>query len=199
MIFDAIWRAEWNRNKVARSYDKGIKDCRKKKDYKGAEEWQQEAASVVGDLDTNLSIMTSRALVREAHKLHVPVPEYTDEESWENFWGSYVLTSKGYAALRTQVRQEYKDRRERWISWVKDVCIPIGGILISLASLMLAYHAVSSKTNDQAKSPVTATSSDRTPCATSVETIPPKPTPQPQLSVKEPTDKEQRKPEPKTH
>lgn len=175
MIFDAIWRAEWNRNKVARSYDKGIKDCRKKKDYKGAEEWEQEAASVVGDLDTNIAIMTSRALVREAHKLHVPVPEYTDEKSWENFWGSYVLTSTAFAALRTQIRQEYKDSRERWISWVKDVCIPIGGILISLASLMLAYHAVSSKTNDQAKqaSPATAT-----PCAAPVETTAPKPLPE---------------------
>ena len=145
MVFDEIWRAEWNRNKTARFYDKKIKKCRANKEFKNAEEWEREASSLVGDLDTNLQIMTSRILVREAHELHLPVPEYSDNQSWENIWGSYVLLPRAYAVLRSQMREERKGRRESITAIIKDIISPIGALIISILSLLIAYAALKLK------------------------------------------------------
>jgi hypothetical protein len=43
--------------------------------------------------------------------------------------------------LRRAIRQE-RERREMWTMVVKDVVVPIGGIVISVLSLMIAWAAL---------------------------------------------------------
>lgn len=142
MILDDIWRTERERNQTEQFYDKLIKKTRNAKKFKEAEEIEEEAAHMVHECETRLNILYSRALVREAWRLRVPVPEHSDKEMWENLFGFVVLTTKGYATVRSDIRKEKKERSERWISLIKDVVIPLGSFLIGILSLLVAYAAL---------------------------------------------------------
>lgn len=47
--------------------------------------------------------------------------------------------------LRKAIRQKQKERREMCVTVVKDIVVPIGGILISIFSLVIAYAALKLK------------------------------------------------------
>ena len=145
MIFDELWRKERVCSKLTKKYDKEINRLRRAGD--DAEAVEQEASSVLGDAEVDLRLARSRALVRQAIRLHIPLPQHSDNESWDNFYGVTMLTTKGYAEVRKSIRQEKKERREMWTALVKDVFVPLGGIVISIISLLIAYAALKIKTH----------------------------------------------------
>lgn len=88
----------------------------------------------------------SRQLIRTANRLGLPVPE--GDESWtSSFHGKFGkhLTVAAQVELRQAIRQEQKELREKWMGMVKDVVVPLGGIVISILSLLIAYSALHMK------------------------------------------------------
>jgi histidinol phosphatase-like enzyme len=142
MIFDELWRQQRACRKSEKFYKKAIQKLLKAGKQKEAQEMEEEASFIVGDCHRDLGFAVTRAIVKEAQYLRVPLPEYSDKESWDNFYGYWTLNPKAYDDLRKRIRQERKERREIWISWVKDVIAPLGGIAISIISLLIAYAAL---------------------------------------------------------
>ena len=154
MIFDEIWRKELKCRKLAKSYDKEIRKFHEAKDYESEQQLEAEASTEIQYCEAEIQLAASRALARDARRLNVPLPVYSDAAMWEKVLGEfYALTPQGYADLRTAIRQERKERREVWMAWIKDVVVPIGGIVISILSLMIAYAALKIGTaKEQARS-----------------------------------------------
>ena len=86
-------------------------------------------------------------LLKLADHLGLPTPPYGDEEAWELDENkiSHHLRLKAQTQLRKDIRQEQKERREMWTMVVKDIIAPIGGIIISVLSLLIAYAALKLK------------------------------------------------------
>jgi hypothetical protein len=86
----------------------------------------------------------SEMLRSKAQRLNIPVPP---ESQWETD-GEHNpiklphMTPAMQTDLRRAIRQEQRERREMWTIVVKDVVVPIGGILISVLSLMIAWAAL---------------------------------------------------------
>lgn len=88
-------------------------------------------------------------LVRVANHLGLPTPSYTDAASWEHDttdkYTPHHLTPAAQTQLRQAIRQEKKERREMVTSIINDIISPIGGIIISILSLLVAYLALKLK------------------------------------------------------
>jgi hypothetical protein len=147
MIFDEIWKMQRRLNKLNKAYLKRVESLRR--DHKQTEEeidmLMDDERNAVNELSININYAQSDALVDAAYSLKVPMPARTDEESWNEFFGRPYLTNKGYSDLRSKIRQERKDRRETVTAIVKDIISPIGALIISILSLLIAYAAVKLK------------------------------------------------------
>ncbi|NKL61893.1 hypothetical protein U8Q06_01925 [Rhizobium beringeri] len=91
-----------------------------------ASEYEDEAAEI-----------RSSRLVRRALRLSLPIP--TKHEGSEHWWqsrtlGTWALTDVGFAELRRAVRLEEKERRDVWLA--------LGGMLVSILSLVVAIIAL---------------------------------------------------------
>lgn len=133
-------------NKMTRAYHTKVESLRKQ------DHTQQQVALMIADdeaelseLDMNISIAHSDALVRRARHLKVPIPSHSDKDAWDDFFGPTILTPKAYADLRSKIRQERKERRETVTAIVKDIISPLGALIISIMSLLIAYAALKLK------------------------------------------------------
>jgi hypothetical protein len=104
-----------------------------------------EALSVQNEVDK----FYTKRLIKTANHLGLPMPSLNDESSWEadidNKRTHHHLTRAAQAQLRNDIRQEQKERREEWTAIIKDLVVPIGGIIISVLSLLIAYAALKLK------------------------------------------------------
>jgi hypothetical protein len=147
MIFDEIWRMERRQNRRTKIFFKQIEVL--KKDYKKTPEQidiiTEEAGIRLNELSLHLDYAKSDAIIKEAYRLKVPTPSKTDKEAWDDFFGRPYLTNRGYSDLRSKIRQERKERRETATAIVKDIISPLGALIISILSLMIAYAALKLK------------------------------------------------------
>jgi hypothetical protein len=96
-------------------------------------------------LEEELMFERGRNLMWDAERWGLPIPSHSDEGSWT---GGIVhrqmkfLSLEAQATLRKEIRLEKKEYRETWTALIKDVLVPIGGIVISVLSLMIAYAAL---------------------------------------------------------
>lgn len=137
MIFDEIWRLEWKRNNLQRSYDKDIKKCKKAKNHHRADELDQEAAHFYSGATDQINALRSQKLVKKAIDLKIPTPDYSDETSWTNWYYGYVLTDKAYDELRARIMKFTDYRLEHRMRWVKLVLIPIGTFILGIITTYL--------------------------------------------------------------
>jgi hypothetical protein len=135
-----LWAKQWKRDKLQRFYDKGIKKLRQKKKYRDADEWEAEAAHFVGEADEELSFLRSLKLTKRARRLQVPLPDYSDKQAWDNSWNRYILTPKGYDALRDAIRKEEAERLKHGMRLWREVLIPIGMFLLGVLGTYLAMR-----------------------------------------------------------
>jgi hypothetical protein len=140
MIFDELWRKEWKRDKLQRFYDKGVKRLQKKNQYREADEWESEAAHFVGEANEELSFLRSLKLTKRARKLQIPLPDYSDKQAWDQSWSRYILTPKGYEALRGAIRKEEAERLKHGMRLWREVLIPIITLLIGIIGTYLAMR-----------------------------------------------------------
>jgi hypothetical protein len=101
--------------------------------------------NTLSQLEVDIVYAESDALIAKAAKLKVPSPPKNDEESWNTFYGVPYLTHAGYAKLRSRIRQEKKERREAITAIIKDIISPLGALIISILSLLIAYAALKFK------------------------------------------------------
>lgn len=104
-----------------------------------------EERNTLNNLQVEITYAESDALLEQAARLKVPRPAKNDAESWDTFYGSAYLTHAGYDKLRARIRQERKERREAITSIIKDIISPLGALIISILSLLIAYAALKLK------------------------------------------------------
>lgn len=91
-----------------------------------------------GMLQRRIHEALSEYLIAKAHRLVIPLPEWTNS----NFWSvnidtdEHVLTRAGINELRSAIRAEEKARQERVLAWVPAI-IGILGAMIGLAAILV--------------------------------------------------------------
>jgi hypothetical protein len=138
MILDKLWRLRWKRDRYSRKMDRAI---RKSKNHEERESLISEVMQEVSLYDDEVSLAETMALRRQAERIGVPVPQFSDKTSWEQGYNPAIsyLAANARAALRGAIRHE---RRERWefvALFVKDLTAPVVAILASIVSLILAW------------------------------------------------------------
>jgi len=154
MIFDELWRKQWQRDRLQRLYDRDVKRALKRNDYKAAESIREEAAHFLNEADEGLQFSNSQRLIDRARRLPIPLPDYNDAQSWDNSWGRRVLTRKGQADLLREIRKEETERLEHRMRWVKIVLIPIGTFLIGVVSTYFAMKRNSGQQSSKAQTEI---------------------------------------------
>lgn len=123
-----IIKLNWDLSAVERAYQKDIKaaytenDREKVRDLRESQRWE------MAFIEEEIVHHQSNQLLRKARKLSVPSPRMKTadpdgDESWTqgSQTGNWYLTTRGYADLRLEIRNEVKERHEmksRWIVWV---------------------------------------------------------------------------------
>ena len=85
--------------------------------------------------ETELKVAMTRYLTAKATKYNVPIPEKSNEELWEDYFGYQFLTEKGHFELNKTIRQELKERLEIWIPIITALTGLIG-VFIGLISIL---------------------------------------------------------------
>jgi hypothetical protein len=109
---------------VARDWDKR-NDLLYNADFE-ASQYEDEAAEI-----------RSNRLVRRARRLSLPIPSRGGNSAhWRQSrtLGTWALTDVGFSELRRVVRLEEKERRDVWLT--------LGGMLVSILSLVVAIIAL---------------------------------------------------------
>lgn len=138
-----IWRLRRQQRILSTAYSITVKGLRaENKSESDIDILVDEQRNELYHLDVDIAYAESDALIAKAVRLKVPTPPKTDVESWETFFGIPYLTHTGYDKLRSRIRQEKKERREAVTAIVKDIISPIGSLIISILSLLIAYAAL---------------------------------------------------------
>lgn len=141
MILDKLWRLRWKRDGYSRKMDRAIRKAEKEKKHEERESLISDVMQELSLYDDEIGLAETMALRRQAERLGVPIPQFSDKTSWEQGYNPAIsyLTANARAALRGEVRHE---RRERWefvALFVKDLTAPVVAILASIVSLILAW------------------------------------------------------------
>lgn len=129
-------KVEWLQVLVDQAYAKDIRAARASGDAKKAEslghDHQYERQLLEEEEDRRLT----DELLREARRLRVPIPQKrnadgTESEHWYEgpLYYQQLLTTKGAAVIRDEIRKERKARHESralWIPWLSAVTGAIG-------------------------------------------------------------------------
>ena len=139
-------KLSWQRHLTDRAYAKDIAAAWKAKEKDKARSLQEEHRFEIAMHDEEEDAYFIEKLIRRARKLRVPIPHrYNEDQSESEFWcegnntGSWFLTTRGFAALREEIRKELKARHEtrsHWVVWLSALTGLIGAItgLVALMS-----------------------------------------------------------------
>lgn len=144
------WKAEWRRTLLDRAYAKDINAARVAQDKKKIESLVSDHQFEIQMHQEEADLELTRYLVRQARRLHVPIPQYKNDDGTESgHWYegqlSYyrMLTTEGVAKLRDEIRQEKKARHESkavWIPWLSAITGAIGTATGLVALLIKSGH-----------------------------------------------------------
>jgi hypothetical protein len=145
VIFDALWRLERQQKAFERDTQSKINTgLENKVPLDRLHDLYEARTRYAAFIEVIRLRAYSERLRSKAQRLNIPVPP---ENEWET--GGYYNPSKlAYMTptmqtdLRRAIRQEQRERREMWTMVVKDVVVPIGGIVISVLSRMIAWAAL---------------------------------------------------------
>lgn len=122
-----------------------IKGLRKARQYKEASELDRESDFELQLWHEHIQALRTQALMVKAERLGLPLPR---DEDGNKVWrqsqedASLYLTNKAPTQLGKEIRKERRERLELRIVIVKDLISPIGPLIISILSLLIAYAAL---------------------------------------------------------
>lgn len=130
------WKSEWRRTLLERAYVKDITTAKAKRDRERAESLESDHRFEIQIYEEEADLELTRYLIRQARRLHVPLPRYKNDDGSESehwYEGSLTrcrtLTTEGVARLRDDIRREKKVRHESkavWIPWLSAITGAIG-------------------------------------------------------------------------
>lgn len=128
----------WQRTLLDRAYAKNILAARKLKDKEKVKSLERDHRFEIDLHDEEEDAHLTKALLGKARRLRVPVPhryneDKTESEHWYegHYTGRWHLTSRGVAALREEIRREFKARHEgraQWVVWLSALTGVIGAV-----------------------------------------------------------------------
>ena len=121
-----------------RLYDKKLHKLKKEGFQLNSPEFQSlwgEKSTLTNEIKSHIILINTRQLKRKAIKLGVPLPDYKNEDFWEDIYGSMILTEKGRYELIKKIRQEKKERRDPIITIIV-ILIGLIGAVTGLISVM---------------------------------------------------------------
>ena len=140
------WKVEWRRMLLDRSYAKDIAATRAAKDEEKARSLEHDHQYEAQLNEEEDDLQLTRYLVRQARRLHVPVPRFknvdgSESDHWHEGPLTYqrLLTTEGVVTLRNEIRREKKARHEAkavWIPWLSAITGAIGTATGFVALLM---------------------------------------------------------------
>ena|SRR5207249_1876753 len=144
----ALYKLDRRKKKVDSELERIRKEAQEKKDGRILNEWYRSVASLeYEDIEWERKKIVSDSLIKEADELHLPRPQYGDEDKWEDegvkppMTVGEALTREAMVELRAVIRKERRERHETVEWWVKIIVglITIGtglvGALIGLISV----------------------------------------------------------------
>jgi hypothetical protein len=93
----------------------------KENDRNKRHELMSEASAEIFPIESEIRQSMSKYLINEAEKLIIPLPELNDKEFWEDdlkYFTKNILTNKGIAQIRSQIRNEKKERSDQYLPWL---------------------------------------------------------------------------------
>ena len=140
------WRMAWQRALLDRAYAKDISAARKHKDNEKVESLERDHRFEIDLHDEEEDAYLTKKLLSKARQLRVPVPhryneDKTESEHWHegDYTGRWFLTTRGFSALREEIRREIKARHEsraHWVVWLSALTGVIGAVT-GLVALLL--------------------------------------------------------------
>jgi hypothetical protein len=144
------WRLSWQRTLLDRAYAKDISAARKLKDREKVESLEHDHRFEIGLHDEEEDAYLTKKLLSKARKLRVPMPhryneDKTESEHWYegHYTGRWYLTTRGFSALREEIRREVKARHESRTQWVVWLSALTGVIGAATALIALLIHKAS--------------------------------------------------------
>ena len=134
-----LWKLQNDKEKIRKYYKKQINKARKENKSR------DEIERVIGDhianndfIDDDIAETQHRLLERQAEKYLIPTPKrITKDGTWKQseITGQWRLSQEAISKLKDTIRQERKDRREYWQSWLA-LLTGFIGTLIGLLSVL---------------------------------------------------------------
>lgn len=122
-------------DKTSRCYKRLIREAKERGD--SPEELGGLGAEGTGEsmgIKYEIDLLETSYLLKQAERLMLPTPDLREKEMWEKgpfTAGRSVLTASGISYLRKSIRQEQKERRDKYIPWI----IAISGLIVVLTGL----------------------------------------------------------------
>ena len=137
MIFDALWKAQRERRALEEKFSGLIGEAEKNKDHEEVDSLVLELLFERGLIEDRINRIDTNRVQEEAEKFGIPVPSFSDKESWNEDSQSHTifLTVSTRLRLRQEIR---KERRARW----EDRTLCIDRIVLPLIGLIGAGTAL---------------------------------------------------------
>lgn len=127
-----LFTAQRRHKKLSGEFDRQFRKARQDKwDKSQLDSLDWERRSELGFIEDQIEKLVSGALIAEAHRLMLPIPEYQEDgEFWErSHWtGGIFLTRKGMVDLRASIRAERAARRDGALTWFAALTGIVGAI-----------------------------------------------------------------------
>jgi hypothetical protein len=150
VIFDRLWKAEQRddnaRKKLKAHYYPLLEAAKKEKDEK---KHGNTLSAYQNELDfiDDAKVLRTWIVVNRAKRLGIELPKKPDfgtEEADENEdWtenratGNLFLTEKAFHSLLRKIRDEENERLEHKTRYVRNIVVPLGGLLIGLVGSIM--------------------------------------------------------------
>jgi hypothetical protein len=138
-----LWWLQRNLKRSDKVYSKYVAEAEGKQQQSRI----SEAMSVrEGQRDAILTLR-SVLLSDEADSLGIPVPPFSDKQSWEDgrIPGTARLKLKAQSQLLQAIRNEHREKWSTFTFMMKEIVTPLIGILGAIMGLLSIIHAFRSK------------------------------------------------------
>lgn len=139
-----LWRLRRKQRKSNEEYSRLVDEA---KDPEEQQFRMSEAVDADEQYRDKIMGLQSRLLRNQAERLGIPVPSFSDKNSWDAGYvpGTWHLSLTAQLQLRQAIRTE---RRDKWgfaAFLLKDVATPIIGGIGAIMGLISLIHALRSK------------------------------------------------------